>query len=994
VTAILRDRLGDLYIGTHQGLNRFNPETNQFTHFKHEKNNFNSLSSNQVRELFESKNGTLWVGTGSPYADNGGGPEDGGLNKFDKKSGTFTRYLHDPNDTSSLGNNKICAIYEDDQGVFWIGTARNMIHKMDRTTGTFERMTYDPEHPENLGVPDPTEANQEYDHITFITQDSSGRYWYGTVSKGVFSFEVKQSKINRYQNSEIGVKGFENTGAWSAFSSRDGIFWLGGMNLGGIYRVNPNRIKIDHIPITSGVNSIYKGSNGDLWIATNINLLVKSKNGQIADRAVKDLEPDRQHDNWFAEIKDDKEGSIWVGGYNGLNRWDNRNNEFVQYFNGSNGIDTPQDHMVTSILRDIDDILWVGTVNGLSQFDEEAGEITRFFLNKRDTINPGFNVVSDVFKDRRGQLWVGMFNGAGLYQFNPKTLVGKNYLDRIDVLDMYQDQSGVLWVGTSDGLYSYSENDDRFFRFTNPFLNNAIFTAASILEDDQQDLWITSSIGLVQINQERDQVSIFDYASGISNYDFSWSSGFKDVDGKFYFGDDKGYIFFDPNVLKNQIKAPEIRITGFRLSDEDIFPDEKGPLKEDLSQVKTIELGYDQNVFSFDFTNVDYTNPEKNKIFYYLENYDKNWSGSNAENRAYYFNVPPGKYMFHIKGSKGYGPWAEKQIEIIISPPWWQTWWAYVAYTILFGLGIFTFHRFMKRRLIRIERERSREKDLKQAKEIEKAYKELKSTQAQLIQSEKMASLGELTAGIAHEIQNPLNFVNNFSEVNTELLEELEAEVKKGDLTEIASLAKDIKSNEQKIIQHGKRADAIVKGMLQHSRTSSGQKEFTNINALTDEFLRLAYHGLRAKDKSFNAKFETDFDASIDKVNIVAQDIGRVILNLINNAFYAVNDRKKLGEEGYEPTVVVGTKKLGDDLEISVKDNGKGIPSEIMEKIFQPFFTSKPTGEGTGLGLSLSYDIVKAHGGEIKVESNDGGESKNAVEAESGTRFTIILPMG
>ena len=260
---------------------------------------------------------------------------------------------------------------------------------------------------------------------------------------------------------------------------------------------------------------------------------------------------------------------------------------------------------------------------------------------------------------------------------------------------------------------------------------------------------------------------------------------------------------------------------------------------------------------------------------------------------------------------------------------------------------------------------------------------ELKAAQAQLIQSEKMASLGELTAGIAHEIQNPLNFVNNFSEVSKELLDEMKEEMDKGNAEEVKALADDVIQNLEKILHHGKRADGIVKGMLQHSRSSSGVKELTDINALADEYLRLAYHGLRAKDKTFNAAMKTDYDESIGLIKIMPQDMGRVILNLITNAFYAVTERKKLQPDNYEPIVSVSTKKTGTAIEINVKDNGPGIPQRVLDKIFQPFFTTKPTGQGTGLGLSLSYDIVKAHGGELKVETKEG----------EGSEFIIVLPV-
>ena len=261
---------------------------------------------------------------------------------------------------------------------------------------------------------------------------------------------------------------------------------------------------------------------------------------------------------------------------------------------------------------------------------------------------------------------------------------------------------------------------------------------------------------------------------------------------------------------------------------------------------------------------------------------------------------------------------------------------------------------------------------------------ELKATQAQLIQSEKMASLGELTAGIAHEIQNPLNFVNNFSEVSNELIDEMVEQIKKGNIEDAEAIATEIKMSLEKINFHGKRADGIVKSMLQHSRTSTGKKEPTDINALADEYLRLAYHGMRAKDKTFNAAMKTEYDDKMGLVKVLSQDIGRVVLNLITNAFYAVNEKKKLHPQGYEPTVTVITKKEKDKIEITVKDNGTGIPQKALDKIFQPFFTTKPTGQGTGLGLSLSYDIVtKSHGGELKVDTKEG----------EYTSFSIILPL-
>ncbi len=263
------------------------------------------------------------------------------------------------------------------------------------------------------------------------------------------------------------------------------------------------------------------------------------------------------------------------------------------------------------------------------------------------------------------------------------------------------------------------------------------------------------------------------------------------------------------------------------------------------------------------------------------------------------------------------------------------------------------------------------------------AYRTLKSTQDKLVTQEKLASLGALTAGIAHEIKNPLNFVNNFSDISRELLDEMQIELQKDNKEEVISIVEDLKQNLEKINQHGKRADSIVKGMLLHSRGRAGEKILTDINDLLDQYVALAYHGLRAQNKEFNIKIEKNYDETLEKINVVPQDISRVFLNIINNACYAANDKKKHIGDGFAPVLEVSTKNCGNIVEIHIRDNGKGIPESIRKDLFNPFFTTKPTGEGTGLGLSLSYDIVvKQHTGEIKFESEEG----------EYTEFIVILP--
>jgi signal transduction histidine kinase len=419
-----------------------------------------------------------------------------------------------------------------------------------------------------------------------------------------------------------------------------------------------------------------------------------------------------------------------------------------------------------------------------------------------------------------------------------------------------------------------------------------------------------------------------------------------------------------------------------------------------------LQMPYNQNFIHFHYGNLNLTPHDTTRYRYMLNGVDKNWSDITTDTTTVnYMNLQPGNYTFEVISKSPDNKWNRPSaFSFTISPPWWQTWWAYVIYVFAFAGAIWGFVHYRSLQLVKEKRvlenkvRQATEEIVEQKEEIaaqrdsletqrnnlEKTLVELKATQTQLIQSEKMASLGELTAGIAHEIQNPLNFVNNFSEVSVELLDEMDEELDKGDIQEAKAIGADLKQNLQKIKHHGKRADFIVKGMLEHSRTNTGEKQLTDMNVLCDEFLKLSYHGLRAKDKSFNAEMVTHFDPKLPKVNVSQQDMGRVMLNLFNNAFYAVNQKLKTAAAGYKPEVSVITSTKNGQVVIKVKDNGVGIPDAIKDKIMQPFFTTKPTGEGTGLGLSLTYDmVVKGHGGSISVDTKEG----------SYTEFTVSLPV-
>ena len=981
VTAIQVDHLGNIWVGSYGGLDLFDPKTGKFKHYKKNADDPSSLSSRKVRALYEDRQGTLWVGTGFPWDNNG---VDGGLNRFNRKTGTFTRYVNDPNNPLTIINNKVRAIFEDRKGNFWIGTMGDGLHTLDRKTGLFQRHLFDPSKPDQLARPP---LNSADDHITFITEDAKQCLWIGTLSNGLTRYDPATKKITHFGNNADRSGSFKDNSGWWANASADGLFWVATQEA-SLYKIDLFTNTIPRYDYDGGmlVNVFYEEPGIAYWYGTDSMGIVRK---DLKTGAIQRFIPGKGlGGNSVTAILKDKQGYFWIGTRGGLKRFDPKTHIFTHFQYDGNDNESISNNRIFDFRED-GEFLWVATEGGLNKMNRNTGKFVRYVYNPADSNSLSNDIAVALHKDETNDLWIGTWNNGGINRLNTETKKIKHYLTGQSVNQIYKDPSGMIWAITTAGLQRYNKKEDDFYPVTEENTGISMEGVWSLVADNDNNLWLTSPLGIYRLNKERNQAILFGKESGIIGEEVRFSLITKSDDGKIYIPGYFGYYTFDPRKLNTKSVLPKIYISNFWLNSGEVKPGNNGPLSEPLFIAKEINLRYDQNVFSFSFTSVDYSSSVEKRIYYKLENYDKDWRQSNTENRVYYFKVPPGKYIFRIKAvNSGNGTWVEKSIVIIISSPWWTRWWAYCLYGLLFILLAISVHRYQKNRLLKAERERTRVRELAQAKEIEKAYHELKTTQQQLIQSEKMASLGELTAGIAHEIQNPLNFVNNFSEVNSELITEMKDELTKGNIEQAKTIADNVNDNEQKIIFHGKRADAIVKGMLQHSRSSNGIKEPTNINALADEYLRLSYHGLRAKDKSFNATMKTDFDGSIGNINIIPQDIGRVVLNLINNAFYVVDEKKSAYakasvDNNYEPTVSVSTKKNNGKVEIKVADNGNGIPQKVLDKIFQPFFTTKPTGQGTGLGLSLSYDIVKAHGGELKVETKEG----------EGSDFVIVLPV-
>jgi signal transduction histidine kinase/ligand-binding sensor domain-containing protein len=999
VYSIITDRDGNLWAGTPKGLNLMNAQTREFKHFFHQPGNEKSISSNIISILYTDHAGKLWIGcSGTIYSATPLQPGDGGLNLYDSKAGTFTNYF--PSGTSAKNNdiNRVSSIYEDSKGTFWIGTQKNGIFKMDRKTGGFTYLPYDPAFPEKLGS---LPVGKEYfrDHITFMNEDVKGGLWIGSSTAGLYRYDPSTQKTTHfgsflqdrkilYRDTSAGLVQYSFP---CGFSTSDGLFWVSGLTPAGIFNVNFIKpiIPFEKLNNANG-NAFYQEPGGHvLWIGTNRGLIRKD----IINKTEKIWSRDSPNGSGWAHdtignMRRDKNGIFWIatlGG--GLCRFDPAANKAVYYMHDNNNTGSISSNLARNLLIDHNDNIWIGTWGqGLDMLDTKTQKFVHY-AHSADKASLSDRTADYIYEDKAQHIWVGTMTGLDRLNKDGKTF--RHYylnasLAMNPVLSIYTDSEDVMWVGGYMGLSYYDRVHDRFVWFKDPATEDDVSGVTAILEDDKKNLWLRTMTGIIKINSKRDQAKFYGRQWGV-NVNNTWICRcLKGENDELFFGTLDGYFDFFPENITN-LAPPKIMITGFQLTDETV---KNGASALVNANTNELELAHDQNSFSVDFVALHYNSPGEEKYRLKLENYDHIWRDLGTEHRMPFFDVPPGKYVLRIKAFNADGASAERDLAIVIDPPWWQTWWAYTLFGLAIVGSIWGLIEYRGRKLIS-ENKILEQKVNQRTDELQRSLIELKATQTQLIQSEKMASLGELTAGIAHEIQNPLNFVNNFSEVNWEMLEELKAESQKpkaerDDQLEL-ELINDLITNEEKINHHGKRADAIVKGMLEHSRAGSGQKEPTDINALADEYLRLSYHGLRAKDKLFNAELITHFDTNLPKINVIPQDFGRVLLNLFNNAFYAVNQKLKLAGADYKPEVTVTTfTPPSGGLGVKVKDNGVGIPDAIKDKIMQPFFTTKPTGEGTGLGLSLTYDmVVKGHGGNIKAESVDG----------EGSEFTILLPV-
>ncbi len=808
---------------------------------------------------------------------------------------------------------------------------------------------------------------------------SDGNILLGTQNGGAVIIDTNGKEVQKYDKES----GIHNNQIYYTFQDRSGAIWLATNN--GISRIDyasPVSFFQSKNNLSTVVNKIIR-YKGIIYAATPggiYSLNPKTSMFHLLTNGKTEVWP-------LLEFKDE----LLAGTSNGLFKVEDDNLMPIRKTTGNSYIVYALKQSALNPNR-----IFVGTQSGLWSVLKSGNK----WIDEGQLMDYG-GQKSSLEEDNENRIWMSTWS-SGLFRITFQNddkgdVILKNpQIEHFDKTNGLQDGyleiqkvNGINYFVTTDSIYKFDESKKLFYTDSSDQIMSEIYKLAhNILwigfnQDELGRIWIEvknkiemgtlqpngsykwisapfnslADQGIWRVYSEKNEVTWFATGWGIIKYDFRkknlGSTNYSALVRSVRIGEDST-IFFGGNT------------------DHLIVP----------------EIAFKYNAVKFRYSATSYERENTNKFKTFLDGFDKGWSSWSTETKKEYTNLPPGKYTFKVAALNILGNESSTgTYSFEILPPWYRTWWAYSIYVVFLGLIVLAVDRIQRKRLLAKERERTENekklKELEHAKEIEKAYTELKSTQAQLIHAEKMASLGELTAGIAHEIKNPLNFINNFSEVSRELLDEMRIEIKNNNIEEVINLVENLKQNLDKINQHGKRADSIVKGMLLHSRGTSGEKTLTDINDLLDQYVNLAYHGMRATNKEFNITIKKDYDETLEKINVVPQDISRVFLNLINNACYAAYDRKKSSDNNFTPTLKVSTKNLKGKIEISISDNGSGIPKDILDKIFQPFFTTKPTGEGTGLGLSLSYDIVvKQHGGELKVETKDG----------EGSEFVIILP--
>jgi len=1112
VTSILQDSKGFIWVGTQDGLNRYDGYS--FKIFKTKKSVSNSISGNYIQAICEDRNGNIWIGT-----------KDKGLNKYDRKTERFERYNSDSTNLSnSLSDSSVTSVFEDSKGVLWIGTA-NGLNSFDYKTNRFSKFTLinesvntglntinsiSEDKDQNLWVgtenglikiaasrktlktyrnnsANKTSISDNQIHVIFvdkegevyigtnqgfdiynkfldsfiriqfnnqdqgieiysITQDKRGNLWIGTFGNGLIRYNKKQESFSEFVNIPSFSQSLSCNYIFSLCIDRSGLLWVGTYGdegSGGINKLDLTRIKFnklyaeaknDNSLLSNDINAIFEDSQANIWIGTDKGISIFNQKNRKYSHIQKKNTSKSLSDNTVYSIIQDSRKNFWIGtasgGVNFLSYSNFINQKFeFSYFQTSSKYNKISSNNILSLIEDKTGIIWVGTDNGINRINEN-GQVIDQIVNSEATPNvlPD-NLIQCLFQDLDNKIWIGTSQGLAYFDKMAKKFVKPNIpvlASKISVYCITQDSDGFLWLGTEGAgiiRIDVKNNIGSVYTTKNGLPDNYIY---GILPDQQNNLWLSTNTGLSRmVKGTLSNYTIINYSSGkwlnysSNNVGFNIGAFHKNNGGVIYFGCSEGVLYFNPLDIRGNIFIPPVVFTSFQLGlkEVEISPLGETPLKESIAETKEVEVPLQHKRITIEFAALNYIESEKNEYAYKLEGVDDDWIYSKNVRRAEYSGLSHGTYIFRIKASNNNGIWNEEGavLKIVIPPPFWQTVWFIL---ILIVSGVFSIVWWNRKRLSRIRQQKEQlevlveqrtEEIMQQKEEIqEKAellrqaneelnttneelnatLENLKTAQTQLIESEKMASLGQLTAGVAHEINNPINFISgNVPPLKRDIddilsiLNQYEHLVSKHgfqlQFEEVYQLKKEldydyvvdeINNLINGISEGATRTTAIVKGLRNFSRLDEDDMKLANINEGLESTILI----LRNKIKN-KAEVITHY-GQIPEVICYPGKINQVFMNIINNAVDALDEH---GE------IVVSTSINEHFVIISIKDNGCGMPESVKNRIFEPFYTTKDVGEGTGLGLSISYGIIEKHKGKITVHSEIG----------KGTEFIISIPI-
>lgn len=1026
VSLVYEDHEGKFWLATWGGgLNLFDPVTETFQRFGHDPNRSGTISDDFIQSIFEDKDNVMWIGTGY-----------GGLNRFDRATKTFVRYLPDPANPTALHDGRVWSIQEVD-GHLWLGTNAGL-SKFDRVKGTFENFP-------SLNVPGATQPIQ----IRTLYLDRSGRFWVGGQrGPGVFDRTTQRVEF-------LTVRGMDKTITNCFYEDEFGGIWIG-TNGFGLYEYNPHTRTAKHFvqdpnnPSTLGfddIRDIYEDQAGTLWIATRGGGISKlNRNTEKVTHFFWDHQnPNSLSTNNIRALLLDRAGRLWIGTDGAaIDMWDPRTQKIRHYPNVCNKyvyglspmksgeilVSTRQGltildprtersvtyveefgpavggfHPVSAALEDARGRIWVGTLgNGLFLWDRAKRERIRFRDRIEGTDIQMDNEIFCIFEDRAGGIWIGSAN-SGLYYHDPQKNIWKHYqpdprnpssIGYVRIRHLYEDPAGTLWIASEGGgVLILDRTTETFSRYTETdgLSHNVVY---GILPDENGHLWMSTNNGLSRLNPVSRTFINYYESDGFQGNVYLPNAFLKGPDGSLYFAGINGLNQFRPSDIRPNHHVPPIVLTSFRLFDRAVRFDRA------LTEIENVNLSYRDNFFGFEFAALDYVTSAKNQYAYKLEGFDDNWIECGTRRFASYTNLDGGDYVFRVRGSNNDRIWNDQglTIRVHISPPFWATWWFRIgAFVLVVGLV----YAFFRRRLKSVEAHRTmlereiaaRTRELRDQKDqLEKALAYLRETQAHLIQTEKMASLGQLTAGIAHEINNPLSFIdgnlNYFEDYLRGLMEMIERSEKvilqpnddwKAKIEQLVNLRQVhdyhyVREDVTKILTSCKKGTERIKKIIQ---------ELRNFANLDDTELRFAdvHAGIQTTlsllASQYNDRIEVIQEfGDLPQILCYPGSLNQVFVNLMLNAIDAIPNKG---------TVTIRTRRIMRDqqpwVEIAFEDTGVGIEAEHLSKIYDPFFTTKEVGHGTGLGLTIVYGIVEKHYGQIDCQSTPG----------RGTKFVLQLPV-